>query len=81
MTQPARRETVGRCEESKPLTTRRAAPQTGVLGQVTGKITAAEKIDMRERSSVEGDIAAPRVVIAEGVHFRGSIDMPAPRSR
>ena len=52
-----------------------------VLGQVTGNITAAEKIDMREKSSVEGDIAAPRVVIAEGVHFRGSIDMPAPRSR
>ena len=52
-----------------------------VLGQVRGKITAAEKIDMREKSSVEGEIAAPRVVIAEGVHFRSSIDMPAPRSR
>ena len=52
-----------------------------VLGQVTGNITAAEKIDLREKSSVEGNIAAPRVVIAKGVYFRGSIDMPAPRSR
>jgi cytoskeletal protein CcmA (bactofilin family) len=24
---------------------------------------------------VDGDIAAPRVAIAEGAHFRGSIDM------
>ena len=46
-----------------------------VLGQVTGTITATEKIDMREKSSVEGDIAAPLLAIAEGSHFRGSIDM------
>ena len=42
---------------------------------VTGTITATEKIDMREKSSVEGDIAAPLLAIAEGSHFRGSIDM------
>jgi len=32
---------------------------------------------------VDGDIAAPRVAIAEGAHFRGSIDMQkgsAPKS-
>lgn len=46
-----------------------------VLGQVTGNILASEKVDIRDNGSVEGDLLAPRVAIAEGAHFRGSIDM------
>jgi len=46
-----------------------------VLGEVTGNVTATEKVDIRDNGSVDGDIAAPRVAIAEGAHFRGSIDM------
>lgn len=46
-----------------------------VLGQVTGNLTADEKVDIREKGSVEGDIVAPRVAIADGANFRGSIDM------
>jgi cytoskeletal protein CcmA (bactofilin family) len=46
-----------------------------VLGRVTGNLTATEKVDIREKGSVEGDIVAPRVAIADGSHFRGSIDM------
>jgi cytoskeletal protein CcmA (bactofilin family) len=42
---------------------------------VTGNVTATEKVDIRDNGSVDGDIAAPRVAIAEGAHFRGSIDM------
>ena len=46
-----------------------------VLGEVIGNVTASEKVDIRDNGSVDGDIAAPRVAIAEGAHFRGSIDM------
>ncbi len=46
-----------------------------VLGEVTGNVTATEKVDIRDNGSVDGDIAAPRVAIADGAHFRGSIDM------
>jgi cytoskeletal protein CcmA (bactofilin family) len=46
-----------------------------VLGEVIGNVTATEKVDIRENGSVEGDITAPRVAIAEGAHFRGSVDM------
>jgi cytoskeletal protein CcmA (bactofilin family) len=46
-----------------------------VLGHVTGNLVATEKVDIRETGSVEGDIVAPRVAIADGSHFRGSIDM------
>ncbi len=46
-----------------------------ILGEVTGNVTATDKVDIRDNGSVDGDIAAPRVAIAEGAHFRGSIDM------
>lgn len=46
-----------------------------VLGEVTGNVTASEKVDIRDNGSVDGDLVSPRVAIAEGAHFRGSIDM------
>ena len=46
-----------------------------VLGELVGNINAADKVDIRENGSVDGDIISPRVAIAEGAHFRGSIDM------
>ena len=46
-----------------------------VLGEVTGNVTATEKVDIRDNGSVDGDIVSPRVAIAEGAHFRGSVDM------
>ena len=46
-----------------------------VLGEVHGNVTATEKVDIRDGGSVDGDIISPRVDIAEGAHFRGSVDM------
>lgn len=59
-----------------------------VLGEVVGNVTASEKVDIRDNGSVDGDITSPRVAIAEGAHFRGSVDMqragaakPAPAAK
>ena len=46
-----------------------------VLGEVTGNVTASDKVDIRDAGSVDGDIISPRVAIAEGAHFRGSVDV------
>lgn len=46
-----------------------------VQGEVTGDITATERIDIRDNGAVDGDLSSPRVAIADGAHFRGSIDM------
>jgi cytoskeletal protein CcmA (bactofilin family) len=46
-----------------------------VLGEVSGNVTASDKVDIRDNGSVDGDLIAPRVAIAEGAHFRGSVDM------
>jgi cytoskeletal protein CcmA (bactofilin family) len=46
-----------------------------IQGEVHGNVTATEKVDIRDAGSVDGDVSAPRVAIADGAHFRGSIDM------
>src|SRR5262245_23103971 len=46
-----------------------------IQGEVHGNVTATEKVDIRDAGSVDGDLSAPRVAIADGAHFRGSIDM------
>ena len=40
-----------------------------VLGEVTGNVTASDKVDIRDNGSVDGDIISPRVAIAEGAHL------------
>ena len=46
-----------------------------IQGEVHGNVSATEKIDIRDAGSVDGDLSSPRVAIADGAHFRGSIDM------
>ena len=46
-----------------------------IQGEVIGNVTATERVDIRDNGSVDGDIVSPRVAIAEGAHFRGSVDM------
>ena len=49
-----------------------------VLGDVQGNITATERVDIRDNGSVDGDLSAPQIAIADGAHFRGSINMQKP---
>ena len=51
------------------------AKSVDILGRVTGKITAVDIVSIRENGAVDGDITAPRIAIADGAHFRGSVDM------
>jgi cytoskeletal protein CcmA (bactofilin family) len=46
-----------------------------VLGEVNGNVTATDKVEIKDGGSVDGDLIAPRVAIADGAHFRGSVDM------
>jgi cytoskeletal protein CcmA (bactofilin family) len=46
-----------------------------VVGEVIGNITADDKVEVAATGSMKGDISAPRVVLADGARFKGSIDM------
>jgi cytoskeletal protein CcmA (bactofilin family) len=46
-----------------------------ILGSVTGNVTATERLDVRATGSVIGDVASPRLVIADGGTLRGKVQM------
>ena len=46
-----------------------------VVGEVVGNITADDKVEIAATGSMKGDIVAPRVALADGARFKGSIDM------
>ena len=46
-----------------------------VLGTGSGKLTANELVRIGETGSFEGVLSAPRVVIADGAHFQGRVEM------
>jgi cytoskeletal protein CcmA (bactofilin family) len=46
-----------------------------VSGNVTGNITANEKVELKSDGRMVGDIKAPRILIADGAVFKGNVDM------
>ena len=51
-----------------------------IAGQVTGNVTADEKIELEQSARVNGDITAPRILIRDGAAFRGQVNMRKPTS-
>jgi cytoskeletal protein CcmA (bactofilin family) len=46
-----------------------------VAGQVRGKLTAAERVELQEGAQVEGEIHSQSFMIADGVVFNGTCNM------
>ena len=55
-----------------------AARTVVVAGNVHGDILAGETIELEASATVEGDITAPRIRIAEGATFDGQVHMKSP---
>jgi len=51
------------------------ARQVIIGGSVVGKISAAEKIEIRKTGHVVGDLKAAGIAIEEGAYFKGSIEV------
>jgi cytoskeletal protein CcmA (bactofilin family) len=58
-----------------------------ISGEVVGNVLATERVEIRGRARVFGDVEAPIVVVEEGVVFEGHcrmtktrpVEAPAPR--
>lgn len=50
-----------------------------IEGTVIGDVSADEKVELMTSAVVDGNIRAPKIVVAEGARFRGSVDMGAPK--
>jgi cytoskeletal protein CcmA (bactofilin family) len=46
-----------------------------VGGRVFGNVTASDRVEVAPSGSLEGDVAAPRIIIAEGAFFKGRVEM------
>ena len=46
-----------------------------VIGHVTGNITATELVEIQVNGVVEGDIHAPRLIVADGAVLNGAVEM------
>ena len=46
-----------------------------IRGTVHGDVTATEKVEILATGSLDGDVMAPRIAIAEGACFRGKMDI------
>jgi cytoskeletal protein CcmA (bactofilin family) len=46
-----------------------------VRGEVNGNVHAGERVELAETGRVIGDIVSPRIIIADGARFKGSVDM------
>jgi cytoskeletal protein CcmA (bactofilin family) len=51
-----------------------AAHLVTIHGTVTGNVRANDKIDVRATGHLDGDLIAPRIVIAEGASIRGHVE-------
>jgi cytoskeletal protein CcmA (bactofilin family) len=52
-----------------------------IEGKLTGDISADERVELIMTASVDGNINAPKIIVAEGAKFRGSVDMGSTRPK
>jgi cytoskeletal protein CcmA (bactofilin family) len=45
-----------------------------ISGAVTGNVTASEKVLLEPSASVDGDIATPRLIMADGAIVKGKVE-------
>lgn len=55
------------------------AKNVTIEGRVNGDITADDRVELIASATVDGNIKAPKIVVAEGAKFRGAVDMGRPK--
>jgi cytoskeletal protein CcmA (bactofilin family) len=45
-------------------------------GKVEGSVEATERLEVKETALVEGDLTAPKLVVADGAQLQATIEMP-----
>lgn len=57
------------------------AKNVTVEGKVVGDISADDRLELITTAVVDGNIKEPRIIVAEGAKFRGSVDMGTQRPK
>lgn len=51
------------------------AQSVSIGGNVTGNVTAADRVELRSGGKLVGDVKTARLTIADGAMFKGNVDM------
>jgi cytoskeletal protein CcmA (bactofilin family) len=51
------------------------AREAVILGNVSGNISAVDRIEIKKGSSIVGDIKTGKIAIEEGAYFKGSVEI------
>lgn len=54
-----------------------SAKSVVVIGHVTGDVSAVERIEVQATGIIDGDVKAPRLIVAEGAVLNGAVSMGA----
>jgi cytoskeletal protein CcmA (bactofilin family) len=46
-----------------------------VVGHVTGNVTGLERVEIQATGKVDGDVSAPKLIVAEGAQINGAVAM------
>lgn len=46
-----------------------------IEGRLNGDVSADDRVELVASATVDGNIKAPKIVVAEGARFRGNVDM------
>lgn len=57
------------------------ARNVAVEGAVVGDLSADNKVELFDTANVDGNIKAPKIVVAEGARFRGAVDMGTSKAK
>ncbi|HET7434871.1 MAG TPA: polymer-forming cytoskeletal protein [Thermoanaerobaculia bacterium] len=52
-----------------------------IEGKVTGDISADDRVELVASATVDGNLRAPKIIVAEGAKFRGNVDMGSARPK
>jgi len=52
-----------------------SAQSVSIAGQLTGDVTAVDRVDIQPGGRLVGDVRAARLTIADGASFKGNVDM------
>jgi cytoskeletal protein CcmA (bactofilin family) len=72
ISQPGGRVTVSRDAQ---VAANISAREVVVLGEVRGNIDASDRVEMRSKSSLIGNVITQRISIGDGVFFEGSMEI------
>ncbi len=64
-----------RIEPSAVINAEVSAQRVIIAGRVIGNVAAVERVEILSSGSLEGNIRAPKIAIAEGAQFKGNVDM------